>query len=116
MIELVNQLADNAERCREYVRICVVAAAVSDALTFLAATSDEDATPLDSLYEALTATWGPHVRVLREHRDIAIDMINHAAKHVEARGEVRNGKISRDGLLLMASHLDAVRSFLDCII
>jgi hypothetical protein len=116
MIELVNQLVSNAERCREYMRICVVAAAVSDALTFLAAMSNEDATPLDSLYEALTATWGPHVRVLREHRDTAIDIISRAAKHVEARGEVRNGKISRDGLMLMASHLDAVRSFLDCVI
>jgi len=116
MIELVNQLAGNAERCREYVRICVVAAVVSDALTFLAAATSEDAVPLDSLYETLTATWGPHVRVLREHRDIAIDIISRAAKHVEARGEVRNGKISRNGLLLMASHLDAVRSFLDCVI
>jgi hypothetical protein len=114
MIELINQLADSAERCREYMRFCVVAAVVSDALTFLAAV--EDAIPLDSLYEALAATWVPYVKVLKEHRDVAIDVINKALKHAEARGEVRNGKLTRDGLLFMASHLDAVRNFLNCVI
>jgi len=116
MIELANQLADSVEKCREYMRFCVVAAVVSDALTFLAAAAGEDAVPLDSLYEALTATWVPYVKVLKEHRDVAVDIINRAAKYAEARGEVRGGKVTRDGLLSMASHLDAIRSFLKCVI
>ncbi|MFZ8839016.1 MAG: hypothetical protein ACO2PM_08820 [Pyrobaculum sp.] len=116
MIELANQLAGSAEKCREYVRFCVVSAVVSDALTFLATAANEDAVPLDSLYEALTATWVPYVKALREHRDVAADIISRAAKYAEVRGEVCGGKVTRDGLLLMASHLDAVRSFLNCVI
>ncbi len=115
MIELANQLAGDVERCREYMRVCVVAAVASDALTFLAATAD-DMVPLDNLYKALTATWVPYVRVLKEHRDVAVDIINRALKYAEARGEVRNGKVTRDGLLLMSSHLDAIRSFMKCVI
>jgi hypothetical protein len=113
MIELANRLAGDAERCREYMRFCIVAAVVSET-TFLAAV--EDAVPLDGLYEALAATWVPYAKVLKEHRDVALDVINKAIKYVEARGEVRGGKVTRDGLLLMASHLDAIRSFLNCII
>jgi nucleotide-binding universal stress UspA family protein len=120
MIELANQLADSVERCREYMRFCVVAAVVSEALTFLAAV--EDTVPLDSLYEALAATWVPYVKVLKEHKDVAIEIINKAVKYAEARGEVREGKVTRDGLLFMSSHLDAtshldaIRSFLNCVI
>jgi hypothetical protein len=116
MIEFVNQLAGNAEKCREYMRVCVVAAVVSEALTFLAAASEGDAVPLDGLYEALTATWVPYVKVLREHKDMAIAIINAAVKHAEAFGEVRDGKITRDGLLRMAIHIDTARSFLRCVI
>ncbi len=116
MIELVNQLAGDVERCREYARFCVVAAVVSDALTFLAAAADGDAVPLDNLYETLTATWVPYVKVLKEHRDLATDIISRAAKYAEARGEVRDGKITRDGLLLMSFHIDTIRSFLNCVI
>jgi hypothetical protein len=117
MIELANQLTGSVEMCREYVRICVVAAVVSDALTFLAAAA-EDAVPLDGLYEALAATsmWVPYVKVLREHKDVALDIIKRAVKYAEAHGEVKDGKITRDGLLHMASHLDIVRSFLNCAI
>ena len=115
MMELVNQLAGSVERCREYVRICVVVAVASDALTFLAAAA-EDAVPLDGLYEALAATWVPYVKVLKEHRDVALDIIKRAVKYAEARGEVKDGRVTRDGLLYMASHLDTVRSFLNCAI
>jgi len=115
MMELVNQLAGSVERCREYVRVCVVAAVASDALTFLAAAA-EDAVPLDGLYEALAATWVPYVKVLKEHRDVALDIIKRAVKYAEARGEVKDGRVTRDGLLYMASHLDTVRSFLNCAI
>jgi phosphoglucomutase len=72
--------------------------------------------PLDGLYEALTATWVPYVKVLREHKDLALTIINAAVKHAEAFGEVRDGKITRDGLLRMATHIDATRNFLKCVI
>jgi hypothetical protein len=29
--------------------------------------------PLDGLYETLTAAWVPYVKVLREHKDVALD-------------------------------------------
>jgi hypothetical protein len=114
MIEFTNLLASDAEGCREYMRFCVVTAVVSDASTFLAAV--EDAVPLDSLYKALAATWVPYVKVLKEHKDVAVDIINKAVKYAGTRGEVRSRKITRDGLLFMSSHLDAIRSFLNCVI
>ena len=99
------------DRCREYVRTCVVGVLIHEALMRLAMSKKK--VPIEELYEAVTS----HVMnsdVLRKYRDFAAEMLGRTIKYLEMYGDIKNNVATRDSLLKMAVHIETALLFLGC--
>jgi len=107
----VSSMCYKDDRCRKYVRTCVVGALISEALVRLAVSKKEF--PVEELHEAVES----HVMnsdVLRKYRDFAAEMLGRTIKYLEMHGDMKNGVATRDSLLKMAIHIETASLLLGC--
>lgn len=101
----------NEDKCREYVRTCVVGTLISEALMRLAVSKKK--VPVEELFEAVES----HVMnsdVLHKYRDFAAEILGRTIKYLEMRGDIKNNMATRDGLMKMAVHIETALLFLGC--
>jgi len=99
------------DKCREYVRTCVVGTVLSIALMRLALSKKKIS--VEKLYEAV-ASQIEHDLVLQGCKDFVAEMLDKTMKYLEARGDIKNGAVTRDVLLKMIAHVDTAMIFLGC--
>ncbi len=99
------------EKCREYVRTCVVGTLLSEALTRLAWSKNK--IPVEELYEAVTSQI-MHGDILHSYRDFMVDMLDRIIEYLETVDEMKNGVVTRLDLLKMVSHIEAAMILLGC--
>jgi len=127
IMQIVDRLTgQDIAKCREYMRLCIVSAGLADALAAIA--RRRDAVPLAELYDDVVAAGSAFASVLAKNRDLVTYLLNSTVKYLlefdEGRGEAKHVvlrgldpiAVTKEGLLLMAAHLDTARAFLGCII
>jgi len=100
------------DKCREYVHTCIAGTILSETLIRLVVKTKNEI-PVEKLYE----TVAPQIRhdiVSRKFASAMADMLKKTVKYLEIYGDIKNGVVTRDGLMKMLVHIEVAMIFLGC--
>jgi hypothetical protein len=113
LMEVVERLRPDRDRCRKYAHVCVAGTLVVNALHNLAVRNKQIL--VDKLYEDVISQIRRDYDLLSEDLEGAIaEVLHKTVKYLEMRGNIKNGVATREDMLMMAAHIDTAMIFLDC--